>query len=125
MGNVHNSNWFLFFLFCQGAEVNESALNEEKFGNGDTALTKTASVTLGITSAGAIEKSIGLVAASAYDTMRATGFTPKSSAPFNEDSNTAAAPSFNDDALPAVTVPFSAKFITTVNTRNSRRHQIH
>lgn len=65
--------------------------------------------TLGMTKPGAIEKSIGLVAASANDKIRATGLIPKDFALSIDDNNTAAAPSFKVEAFPAVIVPFSKK----------------
>lgn len=62
-----------------------------------------------MTRAGAMEKSIGFVAASAYEMILATGDTPNLFAASGEESSTAAAPSFRVDAFPAVTVPSKTK----------------
>lgn len=61
--------------------------------------------TLGTATAGAIGKSIGLVAPSANATIRAKGLTPSDLTASLLINTNAAAPSFKVDAFPAVTVP--------------------
>lgn len=63
--------------------------------------------TFGITNAGAKEKSSGCVAASPYETIRASGLTPNSFAFSAVEIRAAAAPSFKVEAFAAVIVPLS------------------
>ena len=90
----------------------------------------------GTASAGAIGKSIGSVAASANPRTRASGVQPSAAAFSALIKIIAQAPSFNVDALPAVTVPsflktarrlpnfdslkrvYSSSFVTTVSGYN-------
>jgi hypothetical protein len=67
--------------------------------------------TFGMASAGAILKSIGAQAASANAIIFANGFTPNSFAFAAVINTTAAPPSFNVEALPAVTVPSINQFV--------------